>query len=202
MLIALGKNRGNFLLQGTKRRNIPKISGVLFVTFLVIFLFKPACIIAGEEKLTYTSAMKFTAVTEYAQGNSKKIDADSAGLISHVVNPEVIPDVNKIDKNNALINRIMAWKPILYALDHWVIPLANKEEVKTCQGNLEGIKHYSSESSANAFAVGIAAIATFQGYRLIKTQTWAPEWLKSEFHDLKISPHPSGGFVFSFDMRF
>ena len=67
---------------------------------------------------------------------------------------------------------------------------------------LAGIEHYSNERTAQGFAIGITAIAAFQGYRYVKTQDWAPEWMKGETHNLRFSPMPSGGVLAAYVFRF
>ncbi|HVO66611.1 MAG TPA: hypothetical protein VMT12_09020 [Syntrophales bacterium] len=143
--------------------------------------------------------------TESAESDSKGVAVYSAGLISQALASEVILDVDKIDKNDAFVRGMMAWNiinPILYALDYWVIHSSNKEDGNTYQGDMKGIEHYSRASTANVFAAGIVAIVTFQGYRFLKTQTWAPDWLKSNIHEIKLAPQPEGGFVMSYEFRF
>ena len=143
--------------------------------------------------------------TESADSDSKGVAVYSSGLISQALASEVILDVDKIDKNDAFVRGMMAWNiinPILYALDYWVIHSTNKEDGNTYQGDMKGIEHYSRASTANVFAAGVVAIVAFQGYRFLKTQTWAPDWLKSNIHDLKVAPQPGGGFVMSYEYRF
>lgn len=202
MLISSGNGSGNILLKGKKWRKISKFVCFLTIVFLVIFLFKPACITAGEEKHTNTSIVKFAAGTENAQSNPNETNVNSAGLTSQAVTSEVILDADKIGKGDAFFRGIMACNPIFYFLDFGTIRVTSEEIGKSYQGNLNGIEHYSRESAANTFTAGMVAIAAFRGYRFLKTQTWTPEWLKSEFHDMKISPQPSGGFVMSFEYRF
>ena len=143
--------------------------------------------------------------TESAESNSKGVAVYSAGLISQALVSEVILDVDKIDKNDAFVRGIMTWNiinPILYALDYWVIHSSNKEDGNTYQGDMKGIEHYSRASTANVFTAGIVAIVSFQGYRFLKTQTWAPDWIKSNTHELKMAPQPGGGFIMSYEIRF
>ena len=143
--------------------------------------------------------------TEGAESNSKGVAVYSAGLISQALTSEIILDVDKIDKNDAFVRGMMAWNiinPILYALDYWFIHSSNKEDGNTYQGDIKGIEHYSRTSTANLFAAGLVAISVFQGYRFLKTQTWAPSWFKSDTHDMTISPQPRGGFVMSYEFRF
>ncbi|MHA2408366.1 MAG: hypothetical protein ACXACA_08355, partial [Candidatus Ranarchaeia archaeon] len=70
------------------------------------------------------------------------------------------------------------------------------------EGDLQGIERYSDESKANLFAIGIVAIAASQGYRFLKTQTWAPDWIKDNPHDLNFVPLGSGGFALTYTIPF
>ena len=68
---------------------------------------------------------------------------------------------------------------------------------------MKGIEHYSRTSTANGFAAGMVAIAVFQGYRFLKTQTWGPDWLKEkELDNLGLIPLPSGGAMLSYAYEF
>ncbi len=189
MLIAVGKVPGNISLDSTEWRNISKIACFLTVVFLVIFLFKPAYVTAGEEKLIYLSNAKFTAGTENTQSNANEPAVNSAGLKAPAVTPEVILDAEKVDNSGVFFGGLMTWNLIPYDLDYW-------SNGKTYPGDINCNERYSRESTGNMFAAGLAIIAAFQGYRFLKTQIWAPEWLKSEL------PQPSGGFVMSFEYRF
>jgi hypothetical protein len=202
MLIAVGKVPGNISLDGTEWRNISKIACFLTIIFLVIFLFKPAYVTAGEETFKYVSKAKFTSSTENTQNNANEPAVNSAGFISPAVTPEVILDSEKIDKSDVVFGGLMAWNPISYDFDYWAVRLTNEATGKTYLGDINGNGRYSRESNGNMFAASLAAIAAFQGYHFLKTQIWAPEWLKSEFLDLKISPQPMSGFVMRFEYRF
>jgi len=92
--------------------------------------------------------------------------------------------------------------PILYALDYWVFRISNKQNGNSYQGDLEGIEHYSNERTAQAFAIGITVIAAFQGYRLLKTQDWAPDWLKAAPDNVNVLPLHSGGAMLTYEFRF
>ncbi len=70
------------------------------------------------------------------------------------------------------------------------------------RGTWQGIEYYSSESTAQAFAVGITAIAAFQGYRYLKTQDWAPGWLKAVPDEVAVLPLRSGGAMLTYESRF
>jgi len=145
------------------------------------------------------------AFVESGTSDTKGKALYSAGLVSQVVGSEIILQTDKIDKNNAFVRGMMAWNiinPISYALDYWLIRRSNKETATTFQGDIEGIEHYSSESTADGFALTMAAIAAFQGYRFLKTQSWAPEWLKGESYRLYIEPLPSNGMALTLEFRF
>jgi hypothetical protein len=143
--------------------------------------------------------------TENASSNGKGIAIYSAGLLSQVVGSEIILQSDKIDKNDAFIRGMMAWNilnPILYSLDYWVFRVTNKENQKKYQGDLEGMEHYANEPTAHGFALSMAAIATYQGYRFLQTQSWAPDWLKDNFNGLSLAPLPSGGFIIGYEFTF
>jgi hypothetical protein len=144
--------------------------------------------------------------TENAGSNPKGVAIYTSGLISQALTAEVILDVDRIDKNDSFVRGMMAWSiinPLLYVLDYWVIHSSNREDGYTYQGDLKGLEHYSGTSTANGFAVGIVAIAAFQGRRFLKTQTWGPDWLKKkEFDNIGLMPLPSGGAMFSYTHEF
>ncbi len=99
----------------------------------------------------------------------------------------------------------MTWNilnPILYSLDYWLIHSTNKEGDYSYQGDLEGIEHYSNEATAQGFAFSMTALAIFQGYRFLKTQSWAPDWVKSESHNMSLEPKSSGGFMLKYKISF
>ncbi|HSR10027.1 MAG TPA: hypothetical protein VLS90_01180, partial [Thermodesulfobacteriota bacterium] len=118
----------------------------------------------------------------------------------------VILDVDRIDKNDFFVRGMMFWNilnPILYSLDYWVIRNSNKSSGTSYQGDLEGIEHYSSKSTANGFAAGIMGIAVFQGYRFLKTQEWAPDWLRGDDRKgLGFRPLSSGGLIMTYRYTF
>jgi hypothetical protein len=101
---------------------------------------------------------------------------------------------------------MMIWNilnPIFYALDYWFINITNDSTGDGgYQGDIKGIEHYSSEGSANIFAASMVAIAGIQGYRFLKTQTWAADWFEDETHSLGFAPVQSGGCLFSYTIRF
>ena len=100
---------------------------------------------------------------------------------------------------------MMAWNilnPIFYALDYWVFRVSNQQNGNSYQGDLEGIEHYSNGRTAQGFAIGITAIAAFQGYRFVKTQEWAPDWLKAAPDNVNVLPLRSGGAMLTYEVRF
>ena len=143
--------------------------------------------------------------TENADTNWKGFAVNSAGLISQSVGAEIILQCDKIDKNDAFVRWMMAWNilnPLLYSLDYWFIHSTNKINGNRYQGDLAGIEHYTSKATADGFAISISAIALFQGYRFLKTQSLAPDWLKENSQSLSLAPLPSGGFFIAYEFDF
>jgi len=144
--------------------------------------------------------------TEKADNNTDGVILNSAGLVSQVIGSEIILQVGRIDKNDNFVRGMMAWNivnPILYSLDYWFIHRTNHDTGNGgYQGDIQGIEYHSSEQSANVFAASMVAIAGFQGYRFLKTQTWAPDWLRDEAHSLSFAPARSGGCLLSLTIRF
>ncbi len=137
------------------------------------------------------------AYTEHSDSDTGGFIVNSAGLIAQLIGSEVILQVDKIDKNDAYFRGMMAWNivnPILYALDYWLIGISNKKNHDSYQGDLQGLEHYSDKTVANVFTLAILGITAFQGYRFLKTQTWAPEWIKGNEFAINFTPTLSGGF--------
>ncbi|MEJ2038706.1 MAG: hypothetical protein P8X55_07195 [Desulfosarcinaceae bacterium] len=104
---------------------------------------------------------------------------------------------NDTDGMILLVRGMMAWNvlnPIIYALDYWAIRRTNREEGNYYQGDLEGFEHYSDNTSANLFAATMAGLAVYQGYRFVKTQSWAPAWMKRKGIDLAYDLREDRGF--------
>ncbi len=142
--------------------------------------------------------------TEQADSDAKGVAVYMSGLISQEIASEIFLDT-KIDKNNAYVRGMMAWNiinPVLYSLDYWVFHIANSKDGNSYRGDISGIEHYSNAATANGYALGITAIALFQGYRFLKTQSWAPDWLRSEKKQMFVAPLASGGFVASYNIKF
>ncbi|HET6488228.1 MAG TPA: hypothetical protein VFG28_00590 [Syntrophales bacterium] len=145
------------------------------------------------------------AFEEKAASNSKAVAVYSAGLIAQLICSEIILDVDSVNKNDAFVRGMMTWNilnPILYSLDYWVFRVSNQQNGNTYQGDLAGIEYNSSEGTAQAFAIGITAIAAFQGYRFLKTQDWAPDWLKAAPDNVNVLPLRSGGAMLTYELRF
>jgi len=144
--------------------------------------------------------------TEKSDNDTAGAILNSAGLVSQAIGSEIILQVDRIDKNDNFVRGMMAWNivnPILYALDYWFIHITNHSTGNGgYQGDIQGIEHYSSAQAANVFAASMVAIAGFQGYRFLKTQTWAPDWLADEAHSLSFAAVQSGGCLFSYTIRF
>ena len=145
------------------------------------------------------------AYTEHANTDSKGWAINSAGLISQAAGAEIILRVDRIDKNDAFVRGMMMWNilnPILYSLDYWVFHSTNKINGHNYQGDLAGIERYSNKATADGFALAMSAIAVFQGYRFLKTQSWAPDWLKDNSRSMSLAPLPSGGFIVGYKFDF
>ena len=144
--------------------------------------------------------------TEQAENDTDGVIVNSAGLVSQVIGSEIILQVDRIDKNDNFVRGMMTWNilnPVFYALDYWFIHITNDRTGDGgYQGDIQGIEYYSSEQSANVFAASMVAIAGIQGYRFLKTQDWAPDWLKNEAHSLSVAPVQSGGCLLSYTIRF
>jgi hypothetical protein len=151
---------------------------------------------------TYNQPIGFT---DHAQSDSKGVAVYSAGFISQAAGAELILRVDGIDKNDNYVRGMMAWNivnPILYSLDYWFFHRTNKKNGNYYQGDLQGVEHYSNQTTANVLAASFSAIALFQGYRFLKTQTWAPEWLRGEPHRFSFVPIRSGGLLMTYQFRF
>jgi len=145
------------------------------------------------------------AFTEHASNDTKGAAINSAGLLSQAIGSEIILQVDSIDKNDDFVRGMMAWNivnPILYALDYWFFHISNQENGNGYQGDIQGIEYYTNEPTAHGFALSMAAIAAFQGYRFLKTQSWAPDWVKGKTHSFNFAPQPSGGFFITYRFTF
>jgi hypothetical protein len=151
---------------------------------------------------TYNQPLGFT---ENAESDAKGVALYSAGIISQAITAEVILQTDKADKNDAFLRGLMTWNilnPVLYSLDYWIFHVSNKKNGNSYQGDISGIEHYSNNATANGYAISMTAIAFYQGYRFLQTQSWAPDWLKTEKNKLILAPLPSGGFVAAYQFSF
>lgn len=153
----------------------------------------------------YNQPLAFTLKKEGGGSDSDRASFYSSGLISQIVGSEIILRSKKIDKNSAYVRGMMAWNilnPILYSLDYWFIGYANKELENRFQGDIEGVEHYSSDSTANVFAIAMAGLALYQGNRYLKTQPWASNWFEGESHNFSFRLQPSGGIGLNYKLWF
>ena len=151
---------------------------------------------------TYNQPIGFT---DHANSDTKGLAIYSSGFIAQAAGAEIILQVDGIDKNDNYVRGMMAWNvvnPILYSLDYWLFKRTNKKNGNSYQGDLQGIEHYSNQTTANLFAASFSAIALFQGYRFVKAQTWAPDWLRGESHRLGFTPLRSGGLLMTYHFKF
>jgi hypothetical protein len=116
----------------------------------------------------------------------------SAGLLTQIAVSEIILQ-SDINKNDSFVRGAMLWNifnPIVYAIDYWFIRQTNYERNGGHHGDIEGVEKYTTKAGANIFAVGMAALAAVQGYRYIKTQDWAPEWMQRD--DMRLNLRSCG----------
>jgi hypothetical protein len=139
---------------------------------------------------TYNQPLGFT---ENADSDNDGMILHASGLVTQLAVSEVILQAESITNNDSFVRGMMFWNifnPIVYALDYWFIRRTNKETETTYQGDIEGFENYTDDTSANVFAASMATIAALQGYRYIETQTWAPQWMKSD--DFRLNLHARG----------
>ncbi len=151
---------------------------------------------------TYNQPLGFT---EHASSDAKGAAISSAGLLSQAVGGEIVLQADRIDKNDDFVRGMMAWNilnPISYALDYWFIRRTNQRNGNTYQGDIEGTEYYTNEPTAHGFALSMAAIAALQGYRFLKTQSWAPDWLKGKSHSINLGALPSGDLAIAYKLYF
>jgi hypothetical protein len=151
---------------------------------------------------TYNQPLGFT---ERAQHNGDGMLVHASGLLMQVASSEVILQSDSIDKNDSFVRGMMFWNivnPIVYSLDYWIFKRTNKEEGNHYQGDLKGLEHYSNETTANGFATIMTGLAIYQGYRFLKLQTWAPDWITSNSARLNFQPAGSNGAVLMVQIDF
>lgn len=143
--------------------------------------------------------------TEYADSDTDGMIVHGSGLVTQLLVSEVILQADSIDKNDNFVRGMMFWNivnPIIYALDYWFLRRTNQEEDGSYQGDIEGIENYSDEGSANVFAGVMVLVSLYQGYRYMKTQPWAPDWIKNETVSLTCKPVHSQGAMLTLHFRF
>jgi len=139
---------------------------------------------------TYNQPLGFT---ENAKSNSAGRLVHAAGLSTQIIASEIILQSDSIDKNDNFVRGMMLWNiinPVIYSLDYWVFKRTNWEKDDYYQGDLKGFEHYTSEKTANGFAALLTGMAIYQGFRFVKTQKWAPDWIGSD--SLKLNFQPNG----------
>jgi hypothetical protein len=151
---------------------------------------------------TYNQPLGFT---ERAQHNGDGMLVHSAGLLTQVVSSEIILQSDSIDKNDSFVRGMMFWNilnPVVYSLDYWIFKRTNKEEGNHYQGDLKGLEHYSNDATANGYATIMTGLAIYQGYRFLKMQKWAPDWITSDSARLNFQPAGSNGAVLTVQISF
>jgi hypothetical protein len=151
---------------------------------------------------TYNQPLGFT---EYAESDTAGVFVHASGLTTQIIVSEVILQADSIDKNDNFVRGMMAWNifnPIIYAVDYWGIKRTNKVEEGYYQGDIAGVEHYSSGTFANFFAGTMMVMAINQGYRYMKTQTWAPEWMSRDSMRMNFTPHGATGIALKVEMDF
>ncbi|NNG01816.1 MAG: hypothetical protein HKM93_20690 [Desulfobacteraceae bacterium] len=151
---------------------------------------------------TYNQPIGFT---ENARDDTSGLIIHASGLITQAAAGEIILQWDRLDKNDNFTRGMMVWNiinPIIYALDYWLIGQANQTSDSSFQGDIQGVEHYSDKPTADVFALSIAAIAGYQGYRFLKTQTWAPDWMKTDDYNLGMAPLERGGVLLTVNIPF
>lgn len=151
---------------------------------------------------TYNQPLGFT---ERAQHNGDGMLVHASGLLTQVVSSEVILQSDSIDKNDSFVRGMMFWNivnPIVYSLDYWFFKKTNKEDSNHYQGDLKGLEHYSNETTANGYATIMTGLAIYQGYRFLKLQKWAPDWIANNSARLNFQPAGTDGAVLTVQIAF
>ena len=190
--------------------SVLKFGGGIVSAFLIHEAAHEGVALATGTTITWSAGDVNQPLTfkEACTSREKGLALNSTGLIAQAAAAEVILQSDKIDKNDSFIRGMMLWNllnPITYAIDYWFLQRTNSTRNNGLgyQGDLQGVERYSSGTSANVFSATLVAMATFQGYRYAKTQTWAPEWLKGkELDNVGLAPLPSGGALLSYSFEF
>jgi len=145
--------------------------------------------------------------TERSKNHDTGLAINAAGLLAQAGCSEGILFSDKIDKNDSFVRGMMFWNifnPLAYAVDYWFIGKTNSIHGNAYKGDLSGIEFHSNKTTADIFTGTMVALATFEAYRYVKTQSWAPEWLKDrgEPAHFSLAPLRSGGALLSYTARF
>ncbi len=151
---------------------------------------------------TYNQILGYS---EYSRNSNDALAINSAGLIVQAISTEVILRSSKIDKNSDFTRGLLAYNifnTFSYVLDYYIIRRTNQRNGIYYQGDLEGIKKFSNATTVNLFALALTAVSIFQGYRFLKSQTFAPDWLTGKKRGLTYNLQPSGGLLITCTQRF
>jgi hypothetical protein len=151
---------------------------------------------------TYNQPLGFT---ERAQHNGDGMLVHASGLLTQVASSEIILQSDSIDKNDSFVRGMMFWNivnPIVYSLDYWFFKRTNQEHGNHYQGDLKGLEHYSNEATANGYAAVMTGLAIYQGYRFMKLQKWAPDWIANDTARLNFQPAAGNGAVLTVQIDF
>ena len=128
-----------------------------------------------------------------------------SGLTTQMICSEIILQSESIDKNDSFVRGMMFWNiinPVVYALDYWIWHRTNQEDGLWYQGDLKGFEHYTDEKTANGFAALLTGLAIYQGYRFVKMQTWAPDWINNKSVQLNFQPSGLTGAMLAIQIAF
>ncbi|MBN1473818.1 MAG: hypothetical protein JW914_04320 [Syntrophaceae bacterium] len=145
--------------------------------------------------------------TEHTSNHTKGFAINSAGLLAQMATSEFILLNDKIDKNDSYVRGIMLiniLNPLVYAADYWLIKKTNRSDGNSYTGDLKGIEFHSNKTTADIFTGTMVALVTFEAYRFVKTQSWAPKWLRNdgEPEHFNLVPLSSGGAFLTYTMTF
>lgn len=119
----------------------------------------------------------------------------SAGLITQAIAGELIL-WSDVKKDDSFWRGMMFWnifRPISYALDYWIFKDTNKLSDRGYRGDIAGTEYHASKDVANAFSIAICVVAASQGYRFLRTQSWAPNWIRESPVEVSAYSVRSGG---------
>jgi hypothetical protein len=151
---------------------------------------------------TYNQPLGFT---EHAKHNGDGVCLHAAGLLTQEISSEIILRSDSIDKNDNFVRGMMFWNivnPIVYSLDYWFLKRSNKKEGTHYQGDLMGVEHYSNEATASGFAAVMTGVAICQGYRFLKVQKWAPNWIRNSSAQISLQQAGSCGKALTIQVAF